>query len=161
MKTLLLMRHAKSSWDDKVDDRARTLSKRGRKNAARMGDLLKDEKIIPDLILASNAVRTRQTAEIVMDEMKYKGDLCFLNKLYMAEIEVYVQEIQRVTDDVDTLLLIGHSPTLDSLMMLLTQKVESLPTGSVVHLTLPIDSWKDFKTDLPAELLHFWKPKEL
>ena len=162
MKTLLLMRHAKSSWDDKVDeDRNRPLSKRGKKNAERMGELLKDEKVKPDLILASNADRARQTAELVIESMKYKGDRCFLNKLYMAEVEVYIQEIQRISDDINLVMLIGHNPTLGSLLQMMTDNVVALPTGAVAHITIPIDSWKDFKVEIQAELVNLWRPKEL
>lgn len=162
MKTLLLMRHAKSTIDKKVtDDRDRSLSKRGEKNAERMGELLKDEKMIPDLILASNANRARQTAELVIEALKYKGDRCFLNKLYMAELEAYVQEIQRISDDANIVLLIGHNPTLESLLQIMVGKVISLPTGSVAHVTLPIDAWKDFQVQTQAELVTLWRPKEL
>lgn len=162
MKTLLLMRHAKSTIDKKVtDDRDRSLSKRGEKNAERMGELLKDEKMIPDLILASNANRARQTAELVIEALKYKGDRCFLNKLYMAELEAYAQEIQRISDDANIVLLIGHNPTLESLLQIMIGKVISLPTGSVAHVTLPIDAWKDFQVQTQAELVTLWRPKEL
>lgn len=161
MKTLLLMRHAKSNLDDKTEDRERSLSKRGKKNTERMAELLKDEKIVPDLILASNALRARQTAELLIDEMKYQGDRCYLNKLYMAEVEVYAQAIQRISDDAGCLLVIGHNPALESLLQILSGKVASLPTAAIAQLKLPIDSWKDFQLDLQGELLNFWRPKEL
>ena len=161
MKTLLMMRHAKSDMDGKVEDRQRPLSKRGKKNAERMGELLKDEKITPDLILASNANRARQTAELVIEAMKYMGDRCYLNRLYMAEAEAYAQEIVCLHDDVNSLLIIGHNPALESLLQLLTGKVESLPTAATAHLKLPIDSWRDFRLDTQAELINFWRPKEL
>lgn len=162
MKTLLLMRHAKSSWDDKVkDDRDRELSKRGKKNAEIMGELLLDEKLVPDLILASNAVRTRETAVLVMEAMKYRGDVCFLSRLYMAEMEVYVQEIQNAADEINTIMVVGHSPTLDSLLLVLTRQVQSVPTAAVAQMAIPIDSWKDFNLETQAELTQFWRPKEL
>lgn len=162
MKTLLLMRHAKSSWDDKDEpDRDRSLSKRGKRDAARMGNLLKDEKLIPDLILASNATRTRQTADLIIEAMKYAGDRCYLNNLYMAEMDMYLQEIKRFSDGYETVLLIGHSPTLDSLLQMLSKKVVSLPTGAIAHITLPIDSWNDFQVEILAELVHLWRPKDL
>ncbi len=162
MKTLLLMRHAKSSWNDKKeDDRDRPLSKRGKKNAQDIGELLRHEKMAPELILSSAALRARQTAEYVMDELKYHGDICYLNKLYMGEVEVYLQEVQGLSDEVNTLLLIGHSPVLDTFLQMLTGKIESLPTASVACLKAPIDTWKDLKLESDYELVQIWRAKDL
>jgi phosphohistidine phosphatase len=162
MKTILLMRHAKSSWDGKeADDRDRPISKRGKKNAENIGELLKDEKLKPQLILASTALRARQTADVVMAELKYHGDICYLNKLYLGEVEPYVHQIQRLEDDVQTVMIIGHNPGLDSLMQMVTGKIESLPTSAVAHITVPIDSWKDFRLEMQGELVHLWRPKDL
>jgi phosphohistidine phosphatase len=162
MKTLLLMRHAKSSFDGKVeDDRDRPLSKRGKKNAERIGELLKDEKIVPDLVMASSTLRARQTAEFVLDAIKYNGDICYLSKLYMAEVDGYVEEIQRIRDEVNTVLLIGHNPSLESLLQMVTGKVESLPTAAVANLAISIDSWKNFLADTHAEITNLWRPKDL
>ena len=161
MKTLIIMRHAKSSMDEKVEDRLRSLSKRGKKNAERMSELLKDEKVTPDLILASNAIRARQTAELVIEAIKFQGDRSYLNRLYMAEVEIYAQEIMHTHDEVNTLMVIGHNPALESLLQMTTNKVESLPTSAIAQLKLPIDSWKDFRLETHAELVNFWRPKEL
>jgi phosphohistidine phosphatase len=162
MKTILLMRHAKSSWDGKEkDDRDRPISKRGKKNTENIAEMLKEEKLIPDLILASAAVRARQTAEVVIDELKYHGDICYINKLYMGEVEAYTQQLQSLEDDVNIVLVIGHNPSLDSLLQMITGKVESLPTSTVAYLTVPIDSWKDFKLEIEGELVHLWRPKDL
>lgn len=162
MKTLLLMRHAKSSWDKKdQDDRERPLSKRGKKNAPQMGELLKENRAIPEVILASAAVRARQTAELLMEATDYRGDVCFLNSLYLAEVEVCVQEVRRLPDRVNCALLLGHNPGLETLLQMTTGRVESLPTGAVAYLNLPIDSWDHFSVDTQAELVHLWRPKDL
>lgn len=161
MKTLLLMRHAKSSWDEKdQDDYDRPLSKRGKKNAPHMGEMLKDEKIMPDVILASAAVRTRQTAELLMEELKYRGDICYLNSLYLAEVETYVKEVQRIPDEMNCAMIIGHNPGLESLLQMTTGKVESLPTAAVAYLKLPVVIWAEFTAQTPAELVHLWRPKD-
>lgn len=162
MKIILLMRHAKSSWDSKEeDDRKRPLSKRGSKTAERMGEFLKENKLIPDLVLASSAVRARKTAEIVMEAMKYSGDVCLLNKLYMAEMDFYAQKIQKIDDEYNTVLFFGHCPILDCLLQMLTARVEALSTGAVAHLAIPIDSWKDFRLEPNAELVNIWRPKDV
>ncbi len=162
MKTILLMRHAKSSWEGKhQDDWERPLSKRGKKNAEQIGELLKKEKLIPELILASSAVRARETAEIVMEEIKFRADYCSVYRLYLAEVEAYVREIHNIPDEVQTALIIGHSPSLDSLLQMVSGKVETLPTSAVAQLSVPVDSWKDFSLDVQGELVDLWRPKDL
>lgn len=156
------MRHAKSSWEGKnQDDWERPLSKRGKKDAERVGEFLKKEKLTPDLILASSAVRARETAEIVMDEMKYRADYCSLYRLYLAEVEVYVREIQKIPDEVQRALIIGHNPVLDSVLQMVGGKVETLSTSAVAQLSVPIDSWKDFNLETQGELVNLWRPKDL
>ncbi len=162
MKTILLMRHAKSSWDGKdTEDRDRPITKRGKKNTETIADYLKEEKLKPDLILCSAALRARQTAEVVIDEMKYHGDICYINKLYMGEVEAYAQQLQGLMDDINMVLVIGHNPSLDSLLQMVTGKVESLPTSTVAYITVPIDTWKDFNLEAQGELVHLWRPKDL
>lgn len=162
MKTILLMRHAKSSWEGKnQDDWERPLSKRGKKNAEQIGEFLTKEKLIPDLILASSAVRARETAEIVMAEMKYRADYCSVFRLYLAEVDAYVKEIHKIPDDVQVLLIIGHSPSLDSLLQMLSRKVETLSTSALAQVSLPIDAWKEFSLETQGELVNFWRPKDL
>lgn len=162
MKTILLMRHAKSSWDEKEeDDRDRPISKRGKKNAEDIADLLKDEKLKPDLILSSAALRARQTADVVIDEMKYHGDICYVNKLYMGEVEAYAQQLQSLGDELQMVLIIGHNPSLSTLLQMVTGKVQALPTSAVAYLTVPIDSWKDFNLEAQGELVNLWRPKDL
>jgi phosphohistidine phosphatase len=162
MKTILFMRHAKASWDGKgQDDRDRQVTKRGKKNAEQMGKLLKKEKLKPDLILSSCSTRAQQTAETVIKELKYRGDIYYLNELYLGEPEAYVGQIQTLRDDVERVLVIGHCPTLDSLLQMMTGKVESLATAGVAHLKVPIDSWKEFNPEVQSELAHLWRPKDL
>src|SRR3990172_12140295 len=85
MKTLMLLRHAKSSWKDaEVPDHDRPLNKRGKKTAPQMGRLLSTEGLVPDLILSSTAVRARETAKAVAKDSSYKGPTELLDSLYLA-----------------------------------------------------------------------------
>ena len=162
MKTILLMRHAKASWDRKEEeDCDRQVTKKGKKDAERIGEHLKKEHMVPEIILCSAALRARQTAEGVMKESKFHGDLCFLNKLYMGEPDAYVAYIQALQDDIQTALVIGHNPTLDGLLQVLTGKVETLSTSALANLCAPIESWKDFTLQVQCELVSLWRPKEL
>ncbi|HEY3344865.1 MAG TPA: histidine phosphatase family protein [Anaerolineaceae bacterium] len=162
MKTLLIMRHAKSSWKDKnLKDRKRPLSKRGKRNAPQMGELIKEKELIPQLILASEAVRSHQTAELLTQASGYQGEVRYFDNLYMAEADEYLSALRKLPDDLERVLVIGHNPGLESLLPLLTGRVESLPTAAIAHLVLPIEKWKDLNKHTKAELVGLWKPKEL
>src|SRR5215510_9473869 len=88
MKTLLLLRHAKSSWKDSdLDDHDRPLNQRGKRDAPRMGQLLKDEQLVPEFILCSSAKRCRKTAEHVIHESGYRGETRITGDLYEAGAE--------------------------------------------------------------------------
>ena len=92
MKTLLIMRHAKSSWKEQdLPDHDRPLNKRGKNDAPRMEKLLKDEDLVPDLIMSSTAVRAKKTAELVAKTCKYKGKIVLDRSLYGAEPAAYLK----------------------------------------------------------------------
>ena len=85
MKTLLVLRHAKSSWNDPaLDDHERPLNKRGRRDAPRMGELVREYGLIPDVVISSDAVRARLTAEAVAEAARYPGEILLDPRLYMA-----------------------------------------------------------------------------
>ena len=96
MKTLLLLRHAKSSWkDESLTDHDRPLNKRGKKTAPLMGHLLREKNLVPDLVVSSTAVRARSTAEAAAEACGYPGEITLTDELYLAtagEILRYAQE---------------------------------------------------------------------
>lgn len=160
MRTLLIMRHGKSSWKDPaLADSERPLKKRGRKESKSMAKLLDDKKFKPDLILCSTALRARQTAEIVVDELNFKKQVEYLDSLYMAELDVLLRVLQHLTD-VERVMIIGHNPGLESLTQLLTEKITSLPTASVARLKLPINNWQELSMDTRGELANLWIPRD-
>ncbi len=163
MKKLLLMRHAKSSFeDDQASDFERGLNKRGEKDAPRMGKLLKDKGLVPDLILSSKAVRTSKTAEIVAEKIGYKKEIQYVEGLYLGEPDAYLEALHGLEDDQSqTVLVVGHNPGLESLLQVLTDKVESLPTGAIAALELPIRTWKALTYDVVADLEKVWRPRDL
>src|SRR5688500_2653227 len=99
MKTLLILRHAKSSWDDaSLDDHERPLNARGRRDAPRMGDLLRDELLVPDLIITSDAVRAHTTALAVAEAAGYIGPIVVEPRLYHASPEDVLAVLATVAD---------------------------------------------------------------
>jgi phosphohistidine phosphatase len=162
MKTLILMRHAKSSWKEpELTDHERPLNKRGQKDAPRMGRLLKDKKLVPDLIFSSTAERARQTVEGLVEKSGFKNKVEYVESLYMAEPSVIIETIKNTPDKVDSILVVGHNPGLEGLVQILGRKVESLPTGSIARISLPIDHWEELTLATEGKLKDNFHPRDL
>jgi phosphohistidine phosphatase len=162
MKTLLLMRHAKSSWKDQgLRDEERPLNKRGLKDAPLMGSLLYEKELTPQRILSSTAERSRQTAEIVAESSRYIGEIDFLDGFYLAEPGAYLEAVMRLPESLERVMLIGHNPGLEGLLQMFSRQVESLPTAAVAHLVLPVHKWIEVNEDTAASLVDIFRPREL
>ena len=165
MKTLLILRHAKSSWKNEgTADHDRPLNKRGKRDAPRMGSLLREENLIPDLIISSSAKRARMTVEAVVEESGYDGDVRFSRELYAAGPEAYLQALQVLDDEVECVMVVGHNPDLEELLEILTAEIEVLPTAALSRVALDIDRWQDLPLeadDPPGKLVALWRPREL
>jgi phosphohistidine phosphatase len=167
MKTLLILRHAKSSWkDDTLPDHDRPLNKRGKADAPRMGKLLRDEDLLPDLILSSDAHRARATAELVAEEIHYEGEIAFLRDLYAAEPEAYLDALKRLGGEAACVMVVGHNPGLEELLQELTGEYQPLPTAALAQVSLPMSHWSELVADLEAagmqgKLVNLWNPKDL
>ena len=162
MKTLLLMRHAKSSWKDtELSDIERPLNKRGRKDAPFMGQMLEDEELVPQLILSSPAVRARQTAELVAEGSGFKGDILYLDPFYLGEPPAYIDGLAALSNDLERVMVIGHNPGLEGLLQILSGRIEALPTSTVAYLSLPINSWLELHDDTEGELVELLLPRGL
>ena len=163
MKELLIMRHAKSSWDDgSLDDHDRPLNKRGKKAAKRMGRLLDEEGIVPDLILSSTAKRARVTAERVAKAAGYGGPIVLRRDLYHASPSTIMAEVARVDDDVERLLVVGHNPGMEVLTGMLTGVYHRFPTAALMHVRFepPVLHWAQ-TPGRQATLLDVWVPRML
>lgn len=165
MKKLLLMRHAKSSWkDSELPDHERPLKKRGRKDAERMGKMLKSKGLAPDLILSSSAARAKETAEILAEACKCgKKRLLYLDSLYMAEPSNILDALHEFGKDNQTVMVIGHNPGLEAFLQIIDGGVESLPTASVAYIGARVDKWKDLgkHKDGEVKIKKLWRPKDL
>src|SRR6266487_1946293 len=109
MKSVLVLRHAKSSWKHPdLADHDRPLNKRGKRDAALMGRLLKREDLVPDIIISSTATRARATAETVAKASGYKGEIVLNKSLYAAEPEAYLCILHDLSDKYVRVLIVGH-----------------------------------------------------
>lgn len=162
MKTLLILRHAKSSWsDESLPDYERPLNQRGLKDAPRMGILLKDYELLPNLVLSSTAKRARDTADLVIATSGYAGELRLIPELYSFLSGPYFEVLQGLPDRYERIMLIGHNPGLEELLVALTGEAASLPTAALAQVNLPIQAWGELAPDASGELINLWKPKEL
>lgn len=163
MKTLLILRHAKSSWDDASrDDRERPLNARGRRDAPRVGDRLRDAALVPDVIITSDAVRAHTTAVVVAEAAGFAGDLVVDPLLYHASPEDVRAVVSTVPDaHARLVMIVGHNPGLEDLVEQLTGERHDLPTAALAHLALEIDAWDELDVSTRATLVEIWRPKEM
>ncbi len=161
MKSLLIMRHAKSSWEEaEVADHDRPLNKRGRRDAPRMGELLRREGVLPDLILCSTAARARATAAAVTETAGYGGEIKYKRSLYAAPPDAYLRALRGLPERYERVMIIGHNPGLEELLEMLTGDAQHLPTAAVVHVQLHVERWGALRDHGDGELLAFWRPRE-
>jgi len=168
MKSLLLLRHAKSSRDDpRIADFDRPLAKRGREAAPEVGSFLHQAKLIPDLILCSTARRTQETAELALAKLGRHTTLRLVDSLYLAPSEQILKAIHGVDAKVNTLLVIGHNPGLAQLASHLAASGDKAaihrlrdkyPTSGLAVLEAGIGAWS--KLDR-AKLIQFVTPADL
>lgn len=161
-KTLFLIRHAKSSWDDPSQaDFQRTLNNRGLKDSPLMATLIKGKNIIPDLIITSPAVRALATAEIFALEFNYDKKKIIIDvRIYEAAMRDLITTIREITDENNTVMLFGHNPGLSAIANLLGNKLlPEMPTCAIVGIELKINSWKEVEKDC-GEIILFEYPKK-
>ena len=167
MKRLYLLRHAKSSWKDpSLSDRDRPLAGRGRRAAKAMARHLRERSIDPDLVLCSPARRARETLERIEITLG-RGAVQVEPRLYESGADGLLDVLRELPDRVESVLLIGHNPSLQDLALALArrsseaERVEAkLPTGALVTLAVPVAHWRDLERG-GAALEAFVRPRDL
>jgi len=161
MKTLLLLRHAKSSWKQPNQaDHERPLNKRGKKEAPKVGKYLKEKDLIPDLILSSTARRAHDTAQAVAEECSFEGQIDLYQDLYLSEPACYLDILHCLPDDAKRVLVVGHNPDVEELLTLLTDVSEHMTTAALAVVDLPISSWQELSEATDGRLQILWVPRE-
>ncbi len=143
MKKLILMRHAKSSWDLPLSDIQRPLNERGLRNAPEMGRRIKNSGIIPQLIYTSDAVRAYTTAQLVREALNSDIPIQVEPKIYDSTLQTLLRIIENFPEEVDTILMIGHNPTISLLTNYLAGKeVGYFATAAMACLKFP-GTWQE------------------
>ena len=167
MRSLTLLRHAKSTWDDPVArDFDRPLNPRGRRAARAVGQAMKGDGLGFDLVLASPALRVIETLDEVAATFG-PLDPVYEERLYLASADTLLEIARSTDDELGRLLLVGHNPGLETLALALTRgnalrsEVEvKYPTGTLAEIELPIDRWADI-AEGAGTLVRFIRPRDL
>jgi len=153
MKTLFLVRHAKSSKDDPtLPDQERPLNERGMRDAPKMGERLAKRDVEPDLILSSPAVRALTTAQLFARKLDYKlADIVVDERLYASSPDVLLKVIHALGDKPKCVLLFGHNPEISDLAHQLSNRITDMPTCAVAQLEFDVKSWASVGGEAPAK----------
>lgn len=174
MLDLFILRHAKSSWNDEIfDDFERTLNQRGKKNAQLMGQYFVSRAVQPDIVYCSKAKRCRATLKHLLSQGFSPLDQLYLNDLYLATSEEVLGIIKNTPGTVNSLMIIGHNPGLETLILKLCKDKtapdylsikEKYPTAGFVHIKFELDtgslSWSNLAPN-SGTLYCYQTPKQL
>ena len=161
MKTLFLLRHAKSSWkDETLADFERPLNSRGKRATQTLSAFLTKEKINPDLILSSPAVRARQTIEAILHSSKLSSELRFDERIYEATADKLLDVVSEIEKTSQSVIIVGHNPGLEELLDGLTGESKTMPTGALAKITFKDSNWNSIGSRA-GTLEWLVKPKEL
>jgi len=160
MKTLVLVRHAKSSWDRPgLDDHERPLNERGLRDAPKMGRRLAERGLAPDVVLSSTAVRALTTAELLAEAIGVDRERIIADeRLYATSATGLLDIIAGLDAAVDTAMVVGHNPEMTSLVQRFTDEIGDLPTCAVVEFRFEADAWDELDEGLVRDV-HLETPR--
>jgi phosphohistidine phosphatase len=146
MKTLLLLRHAKSSSNEAdVKDFDRPLNARGLKTAPHIGKLIRKRKLQLDLVLSSPAERARQTTTMVLEAARLNTDLRYDERIYEASAARLFEIVSQIEDSAGVVMLVGHNPGFEELLETLTGEAHPMSTAALACIELDVDKWSKLR----------------
>ncbi len=161
MKTLYIIRHAKSSWKDmSLDDCDRPLNKRGKRDAPVMGKRLKKKNVVPDIIISSPALRAKTTAQFIAKEVGYNKDIEFKEEIYESNIHILDNILKNIDDRNSITFLFGHNPDLNMLAEEYVDFDENIVTCGILKIEFDCDKWQDI-SHKNAKMISFDYPKKV
>jgi phosphohistidine phosphatase len=161
MKTLLLMRHAKSSWADPGQpDFERPLNERGRHTAPVIGRFLVSRALKPEVVVCSPAERARETAALVLEAAEQSPTVRYDARIYEANAARLVEVVKEIAEPDASALLVGHNPGMEELITLLTGERERMPTAALACVLFDLATWAEVAAQT-GRLAWLVRPKEL
>ena len=161
MKTLLLLRHAKSDWDDpSLPDFDRPLAARGERDAPEIGKALRKRGPLPDLVISSPAARAKATVKAAVKAAKMKLEIQYEEAVYGASSAELVNLIRRLPDASSCAMLVGHNPGFEDLLGRLSSSHERMPTAALACLEFQVTSWSKVGEN-EGKLVWLLTPKQL
>jgi phosphohistidine phosphatase len=162
LKSLLILRHAKSSWKHEgLPDHERPLNRRGRDDAPRIGKLLAQQGLRPDHVVSSTAVRAQTTARLAGEACGYEGRIELREELYLSGAESYLAALRATPAAAARAMIVGHNPDVEELLTLLTRRDEAMPTAALAWVELPIDSWDELHEGVRGKLAGLWRARDI
>jgi phosphohistidine phosphatase len=161
MKTLFLVRHAKSSWADAgLPDKDRPLNDRGQRDAPKMGERLAERAAKLDLILSSPATRALETAEIIAKKLEYRRkDIVVNERLYAVEADDLLDVIHKLGDELERVMLFGHNPELTQLARRFSGEITHMPTCAFAEFKFDAKSWSEIGEIRPTRVARDYPKK--
>lgn len=162
MKRLLIIRHAKSSWQDsEQSDYERPLNHRGERDAPRMGRYMAHMGANPERILCSTAKRATSTAALLIEGANWDMSISLRDALYLASPNEIIAELAATPEAIETIAVVGHNPGVSELVSVLTDSQVAMVTCAVAELQLDITRWEKLRADHRHHLARHWYPKGL
>lgn len=163
MKTLIVLRHGKAGPYARTEagDKARALTERGVRDAGAMGKLI-GTLAKPDLVVTSDAVRARQTAELAAEGFGYEGEITLEPSIYHASLDALLDVVRKLPDGADVVVIAGHNPGFSELSWALAEEGSDpidLPTAAFAHLRFDVSRWRDVREG-GGELVGVHTPKD-
>lgn len=160
MKTLFILRHAKSSWaNPESSDFDRQLNEQGLKTVPQMGEMIFDNQFQPALILSSPAKRAKQTAILIKETAQINGKIEYDERIYEASPHALLQVIAEQGAENESLMLVGHNPGLEGLIKILTGELQPMPTAALAVIDLGAQNWNEINAE-SGKLRAVFRPKD-
>lgn len=161
MKTLYVLRHAKSSWEDSnLADFERPLNDRGKSSAPFMGEVMRQNGFAPEVILSSPAVRARETARLVKESAGLSAEIKYKERIYEASPQTLSHVASAIDDRFNSAMIVGHNPGMEGFVRLLTGKMEAMPTAALAVIDLDILGWEQINEVGVGTLRQIFRPKD-
>lgn len=159
MRTLLLIRHAKSSHADRQQtDHDRPLNDRGEVEAPQIGEYLARHELVPEHLFCSTAMRARETAQRLAQAASFTPPLDVRRDLYLAGPDNFVRVLRTAPKDARRVAIVAHNPGLEEYLAQLTGEYRGMPTSAVAEIEIDVEAWSDLMPGSEGRLVRTWRP---